>query len=223
MRALVLKPHRLSATGFVGTRLLERGVELTRHVASEDGRPPPLDGFDAVVVMGAPWSIGGAEVAPWIDPVLDLLREADQRGVGVLGVCFGAQAMAAALGAEVRRAAGPELGWRRVETIDPEVVPAGPWFMWHSDTFDLPPGAREVARTALGPQAYTVGPHVCVQFHPEVDARVVSAWMDHDPSDFIDAGLSVDAVLAETGRREREARSRAATLVDGFLGLPSSP
>jgi GMP synthase-like glutamine amidotransferase len=223
VRALVVKPHRLSATGFVGDRLRERGVELIDHVASEDGPPAALDGFDAVVVMGAPWSVYGPEVAPWIDPVLELLRDADRRGVGVLGVCFGAQAMAAALGAEVRKAARPELGWREVETEDPDVVPAGPWFMWHSDTFDLPAGAREVAQTELGPQAFTAGPHVCVQFHPEVDAAVVAAWMDHDPSDFVQAGLSVGDVLAETARREREAEARAAALVDAFLGIPSSP
>jgi hypothetical protein len=47
--------------------------------------------------------------------------------------------------------------------------------------------------------------------------------MDHDPSDFVEAGLSVGDVLAETARREREAGARAAALVDAFLGIPSSP
>jgi GMP synthase-like glutamine amidotransferase len=95
--------------------------------------------------------------------------------------------------------------------------------MWHGDTFDLPEAARAVARTALGPQAYTLGPHVCVQFHPEVDASVVGGWMDHDPTDFLEAGLSVDDVLAETARREDEARRRAAALVDRFLERSTDP
>jgi GMP synthase-like glutamine amidotransferase len=223
VRILVVKPHRLSATGFVGERFRERGVELVDHVASEDGPPPRLEGFGGMLVMGAPWSVYGPEVEPWIDPFLGLLREADRRRIGVFGVCFGAQAMAAALGAEVRKAERPELGWREVQTSDVEALPGGPWFMWHSDTFDLPDGARELARTPLGPQAFTLGPHLCVQFHPEVDANVVSDWLDHDPSDFLRDGVSPDAVIAETARREREARMRAAVLVDGFLATPGVP
>jgi GMP synthase-like glutamine amidotransferase len=226
MRALVIKPHRLSATGFVGERFRERGAELVDHVASEAGAPTTLDGFGAVLVMGAPWSVYGEHVEPWIDGVLDLLREADRRGVGVFGVCFGAQAMAAAFGAEVRHAGASEVGWREVETSDPALLPAGPWFMWHSDTFDLPPGSVEVARTPLGPQAFVLGPHLCVQFHPEVDGDVVASWMDMDPSDFLAAGIALADVLAETREREAEARARAGALVDRFLErarVPSGP
>jgi GMP synthase-like glutamine amidotransferase len=223
-RALVVKPHRLSATGFIGERLRERGFELTEHVAADGGAIPPVDGFDAVLVMGSPWSVYGPEVQPWVDGLLDLLREADERGVGVFGVCFGAQAMAAAFGADVRRGE-LELGWHEVETSARELVPAGPWFMWHSDRFDLPDGATELARTEMsGPQAYAFGLHLCVQFHPEADAGIVSAWVRHDARAFADAGLSTRAVLAETADREGDARRRAAALVDVFLeraGVPS--
>lgn len=224
MRALAVKPHHLSATGFVGQRLRERGFQLVEHVAADGRTIPSVDGFDAVVVMGSPWSVYGPEVAPWIDGLLDLLRDADERGVGVFGVCFGAQAMAAAFGADVRKGE-LELGWHEVESADPQLVPPGPWFMWHSDRFDLPEGATELARTdANGPQAYAFGAHLCVQFHPEADAGIVSAWVGHDAADFDRTGAPRDAVLAETERREGEARRRAAALVDVFLeraGVPS--
>lgn len=217
MRALVVKPHRLSATGYVGERFKERGAELVEHVASEDGVPASIDGFDALLVMGAPWSVYGEHVEPWIDGVLELLREADRRGVGVFGVCFGAQAMAAAFGAEVRHSGASEIGWRTVETSDPTLVPSGPWFMWRSDTFDLPERATLVAQTPLGPQAFAMGPHLCVQFHPEVDADVVASWMDADPSDLIAAGIEPRDVLVETRGRETAARARAHALVDRFM------
>jgi GMP synthase-like glutamine amidotransferase len=224
LRALVVKPHRLSATGFLGERLRERGFELAEHVAADGQAMPSLDGFDAVLVMGSPWSVYGPEVAPWIDGLLDLLREADRRGVGILGVCFGAQALAAAFGAEVRRGE-LELGWHEVESAEPDLVPAGPWFMWHADRFELPEGATELARTeANGPQAYAFGPHLCVQFHPEAGAGIVSAWVGHDAADLDAAGLSPDAVLSETAEREPDARRRASALVDAFLeraGVPS--
>jgi GMP synthase-like glutamine amidotransferase len=223
-RALVVKPHHLSATGFIGERLRERGFELVEHVAADGGAMPSADGFDAVVVMGSPWSVYGPEVEPWIGGLLELLREADRRDVGVFGVCFGAQSLAAAFGADVYRGE-LEFGWREVESAEPELVPTGPWFMWHSDRFDLPDGATELARTqANGPQAYAFGPHLCVQFHPEADAGIVSAWVGHDSADLDAAGAAREAVLDETAARESEARRRARALVDAFLeraGVPS--
>jgi len=224
LRALVVKPHHLSATGFIGERLRERGFELVEHVAADGDAMPAVEGFDAVVVMGSPWSVYGPEVEPWIGGLLDLLREADERGIGVFGVCFGAQALAAAFGAEVRRGE-LELGWLEVHSAEPDLVPSGPWFMWHSDRFDLPDGATELASTeANGPQAYAFGPHLCVQFHPEAGAWIVAAWVGHDSADFDEAGVSEDAVLSETASREPEARRRAHGLVDAFLeraGVPS--
>jgi hypothetical protein len=71
-----------------------------------------------------------------------------------------------------------------------------------------------------------MGPHLCVQFHPEVDEGVVASWVDTDPSDFITAGIELADVLAETRRREGEARIRAAALVDRFCErarVPSGP
>jgi len=217
MRALILKPHRLSLTGHVGQALLDRGVVLVDHVLSEDGRPPNVEAFDAVLVMGAPWSVYGVDVAPWIEGALGGIRDAVEHHVPVLGICFGAQAFAQAMGGRARPAEDHEVGWRLVETSDPSLVPEGPWFMWHGDTFDLPADATTVARTDVGVQAYTAGPHLCVQFHPEATAEMVAAWLEHDDGDIRRAGLDPADVLAETRRREPEARRRAAALVDRFL------
>jgi len=217
MKVLVLKPHRLSLTGHVGEAAEARGAQLVDHVLSEDGPVPAVVGFDAIFVMGSPWSVYGPEVAPWIDGALDAIRDAVAHDVPVLGVCFGAQAFAHATGGRARQAGDHEVGWRTVDTDDPALVPEGPWFMWHGDTFDLPPGATPVARTSNGMQAYTHGPHLCVQFHPEATSAMVAAWMDHDDSDFRRAGMDPDEVLRETERREPEARERAAALLDRFL------
>ena len=217
MRALVLKPHRLSLTGHVGEALADRGVETFDHVLSEEGSLPDPDGFDAVLVMGAPWSVYGDVVEPWIDGALGGIRRAVDRGVPVLGMCFGAQAFAHAMGGRARPADDHEVGWREVDTVDPATIPVGPWFMWHGDTFDLPPGATPIARTPNGVQAYELGPHICVQFHPEATASMVAAWLDHDDSDFRRAGIDPAAVLEETRARDAEANERAGALVDRFL------
>jgi len=217
MRALVLKPHRLSLTGHVGQALSELGVVLVDHVLSEEGPPPNVEAYDVVLVMGSPWSVYGEQVAPWIEGALDGIRDAVEHQVPVLGICFGAQVFAQAMGGRARAAEDPEVGWRLVQTSDPSLVPEGPWFMWHGDTFDLPPDATEIARTDVGVQAYILGPHLCVQFHPEATAEMVAAWLQHDDADFRRVGLDPADVLAETRRREPEARTRAAALVDRFL------
>ena len=217
MKVLVLKPHRLSLTGHVGEAADTRGIQMVDHVLSEDGPIPSVSAFDAVFVMGSPWSVYGPEVAPWIDGALEAVRDAVARDVPVLGVCFGAQAFAHAMGGKARPANDHEVGWRTVETDDPALIPAGPWFMWHGDTFDLPPEATAVARTTNGVQAFAQGQHLCVQFHPEATYEMVAAWMDHDDTDFRRVGMDPAEVLSETKRREPEARERAAALLDRFL------
>jgi GMP synthase-like glutamine amidotransferase len=217
MRVLVLQPHELADPGLVGVALRDRGAELVRHVLADAGPPPPLDGVDVLVVMGAPWSVDGEEVRPWIDGLLDRLREAVTRDVPVLGICFGAQAFAEANGGWVARAADTEVGLHAVETDDPDRVPAGPWFMWHGDTFGPPPGATVLAGTSTGPQAYTVGPHLLVQFHPEATADIIEAWLAYDDTDFRAAGVDPQVTLAAMRGSEGAARTRAAALVEGFL------
>jgi GMP synthase-like glutamine amidotransferase len=217
MRALVLKPHQLADPGLVGAALLEHGTELVEHVLADDGPPPPLDGFDAVVVMGAPWSVYGDEVRGWIDDLLDRLREAVDRDVPVLGICFGAQAFAEANGGWVARARDTEVGLHEVTTTDAAVVPEGPWFMWHGDTFGPPDGATVIASTGSGPQAYTLGPHLLVQFHPEATAQIVETWLAYDDADFQGAGVDAQEIVAAMRATEAEARARADALVERFL------
>ncbi len=218
MRVLVLKPQELSRTGHIGASLVDRGAEVVEHVLDSDGPPPARDGFDAVVVTGAPWSVYGDEVRPWIAGLLERLREAVARDVRVFGICFGAQAFAEANGGWVARARDTEVGLHEVETNDPDVVPAGPWFMWHGDTFGPPDGATVVARTEAGPQAYTLGPHLLVQFHPEATAEIVSAWLAYDDADFRAAGVDPEATLAELRANEEDARVRADAMLARFLG-----
>ncbi len=217
MRALVIKPHRLEDPGTVDERLRERGVDLVEHVPSEDPAIPPLDGFDLLLCFGAPWSVYGPEVRPWIDTLLQRLRESAERALPYLGICFGAQAHAKALGGEVFKAERWELGLGTVDVVDDGPVERGPWMMWHSDTFSLPEGARLLATSASGPQAYAHGRSLVVQFHPEVTPRIFGGWCRIDDSDFERFGVDREAVRADLDRRAYEIRARSRRLVDAFL------
>src|SRR5439155_1089919 len=82
---------------------------------------------------------------PWQPDERAALAAADVAGVPIVGICFGAQSLACALGGGVRRAARPELGWVSVGTRVPERIADGPWFAWHDDELLAPPGAELLA------------------------------------------------------------------------------
>ncbi|HEY1332376.1 MAG TPA: gamma-glutamyl-gamma-aminobutyrate hydrolase family protein [Actinomycetota bacterium] len=217
MRALVVMHDRLSLPGLIGERAEERGFELVGHVPAEDGPLPAPEAFDAVIPMGSPWSVYGPEVAGWIEDELGLLRLAVERDVPVFGVCFGAQAFAKAMGGEVRKGDVAEVGFHEVRTDAPDVVPPGPWFMWHGDTFTPPPGARVLATTDAGPQAYAFGRHLLVHFHPEVREDIVRMWLGKDVEAPQRYGFDADELLADIRARSDGSRARAAALFDRFL------
>jgi GMP synthase-like glutamine amidotransferase len=167
---------------------------------------PDPHAASAVVALGSDRSVH-ASTDPWIADQVGFLRGAHAAGVPVLGICFGGQALAAALGATVSRAAETEIGWIDVEGDDGY---GGRWFTWHEDVFDLPPGATELARAGSGLQAFAMGPSVGLQFHPEVTPAIVEDWLDGSPGSVADP----DAMRAETAQTAATARERAFALMD---------
>jgi GMP synthase-like glutamine amidotransferase len=139
-------------------------------------------------------------------------------GVGVLGVCFGGQLVAAALGGGVERSDSPEIGWCDVHSSNSTLVPAGPWFQWHFDRWSLPPNATEIARNDCASQAFIQGSAMAVQFHPELDQQVLDVWIAEDrDGDAERLGLSAEALRARTVVEIADARRRLGLLVRGFL------
>jgi GMP synthase-like glutamine amidotransferase len=227
VRALVISHEDDGGPGLVGERLEGRGMalDIVQIARARDRGPhelPGLDGYDAVLSMGCTQAVfDRAAVGEWIDPELDLLRLAHRSGVPVLGICFGGQALAAALGATVERAPSPEIGWLELEvpadhgdaSIDP-----GPWMVWHVDRFAVPAGAAELARTALCPHAFRSGRSVGLQFHPEVDAQTVIRWADDaGPAYFAAHGIDAGALLGDVHARAADAAASTVRLVDWFL------
>jgi len=145
----------------------------------------------------------------WVAQEITWLRSVVDAGRPVLGLCFGGQALAAALGGEVRRAAQPEIGW-----VDVAGEVAGTWFAWHFDAFSPPPGARELGRNAAALQAFAVGPHVGLQFHPEVTPAIVDDWISVGGRDLDSQRLEAASIRERTAREAGRARAAAFELFD---------
>lgn len=219
MRLVVLRHHPEDEPGLLGVAFEAAGFELDVRDGARPGPLPAPEAADAVVVLGSVWSVyDRSMVGSWIDAELEWLRELDRWGVPVLGVCFGAQALAAAHGGAVEPAPRKEVGWVELEPGTPDPPGSGPWFEWHGDRCVPPPGAEVLAGNEVAVQAFRVGPHLAVQFHPEVDRAQVSRWIDHGGRDQLVAdGVDPDELLETTADQEPAAARRAERLVEGFL------
>jgi GMP synthase-like glutamine amidotransferase len=134
--------------------------------------------------------------------------------------CFGAQALCAALGGRVEAMGYTEIGWHVVESAAPDLVPPGPWLEFHNDRCLPPPAATVLARNDVAVQAFRIGRHLAVQFHPEVDGPQLKRWLDaHTDSDPATLGIDPDQFLADTISEEPAARERAGQLVAAALRI----
>lgn len=221
MRVTVVRHHEEDSAGFVADAFSARGAQITVHMFPKEGPLPGPEGIDHVVLLGAANAV--YEEGPsseWIAQELDWLRRLDEAAVPVLGICFGAQAIAAAFGGRVGPAERKEIGWTVVQTLDPELVPAGPWLEFHGDRCYPPPQARVLARNEIGVQAFALGRHLAVQFHPEVDRAQLSGWLDAGGREDAErAGVDIPSLLDQTGAAEDAARGRADLLVASALRL----
>lgn len=218
-RALVLRHHLEDTPGLVGEALEARGYEVDLVMMNEFTATPALDGYDVLVILGSKCAVYDDEVeAAWFGRELSLIGEADRRGLPILGICFGAQALCRYHGGEVRRAPDGEIGWFDVDVVPGIGLPRGPWFEFHFDHCTLPAGAELWATSPRAVQAFALGRNVGVQFHPEIDEAQLKEWLASDEDDARELGLDVAALLEETARETPAARARAQVLVDLFLG-----
>jgi GMP synthase-like glutamine amidotransferase len=195
-RAWVIAQHAPhEGPGLLAGVLARAGVQSSVvRLDLGDALPPP-GSPGAVVVMGG--AMGVHDDLPWLPLERQWLVGAVEAGVPVLGVCLGAQQLAAALGAGVTTGPAPEIGVGEVELTadgraDPVLGPEGgrlPVVHWHGDTFDIPDGAVRLAGSArYRNQAFRFGSNVYgLQFHLEVDDAMAAAWAPELP-----AGVTLD-------------------------------
>lgn len=208
--------------GITRAVLAEHGVDVlvVSAFAAEVGWPS-VDQIAGLIVFGGEMNVDEVERHPHLLTQRRLMAQAIESGTPLLGVCLGAQMLARALDARVYRAPVRELGFRPVTLTeegrhDPllSAFQSGDRvFQWHQDTFDLPEGATLLATgDEVYAQAFRAGDHAWgIQFHFEVNAEGVEAWLKvSDPGFFDSWGRTADSVrdelrvhLADQQRRSR--------------------
>ena len=220
-RALLVQHERATPGGYVRQWLVEHGwqvaeLRIDHAVADPAWVSPDLASYDVVVSLGSEFAAYDDSV-PFVRAELDLVRRAIEENVAVLGICFGGQLLARALGARVWRSNRAEVGWYDVELLVPGAFARGPWFQWHFDTFAVPTGAKLLAQSDVGPQAFRVGPHLGVQFHPEVTESIMEEWVDVYPHELREVGVDPEVLMAQTRAVVTSSQAHAAELLEDYL------
>jgi len=145
-----------------------------------------------------------------------IMSKAITQGVSVFGICFGSQMLCEHFGGHVERAPEGEVGWFAVEVESTASFSPGPWFEYHFDHCVVPETASVVARSPRAVQAFTVGPHFGVQFHPEVDAAQLTDWFLEDEA-ARNGTIDAQVHIAAAASRHDELVRNADELVGWFL------
>jgi GMP synthase (glutamine-hydrolysing) len=200
-------------TGHAGPPLAAAGASLDERRLLAGDALPAVEEFDGIVAFGGEQSVRDIARNPLLRAEAELLRDAVERGVPVLGVCLGAQLLAHALGGSVARLPRRLVAWAPIEPLpaaagDPVLgsLPAGAMALhWNEDGFEPPPGAVELlARPGGSTEGFRYGERAWgVQFHPEVDPDSLDGW------------YRLGYELTEAGVTEEQARAADALHLHG--------
>lgn len=233
-RVLLVQHHESEGPALIADALDRTGCSL-ELIRTDLGQTLPhgLAGYAGLVVMGGPMSAGSDDDFPTRLTEVALIRDALDRRLPMLGVCLGAQLLAVAGEAEIRRGPRAEIGWGTVH-LEP-AAQGDPLFgemqgdltvlHWHGETFDLPDGAVHLASSRLyASQAFRLGLSAWgLQFHVEVDPAAIARFVDafgHEAPD----GQSI---VRDAPERLARSQSERHTLLERFAhtidGGPLNP
>ncbi len=205
----VLQHHPVENLGTIADAL-EGAALAWQYVRVYDGQPVPasIKGAGGLIIMGGPMGVYQTDRYPWLGDEMRLIENAMKSNLPVLGVCLGAQILAAALGAKVERnPKGKEIGWYPIRLSDSakhdrlmrELPATLTPFHWHGDIFDLPSGAVSLASSEKTPcQAFRHGNKAYgFQFHFEATRDGVSAMAGAFAKELDREHIAADRMIAQ--------------------------
>lgn len=235
MRKLLVFQH--SAREPLGTLdpLLRRAGFRVRYInfSREPHATPEVRRYNGLVVLGGPMNVDQAATYPHLNTEIAAIREALDAEIPVLGICLGAQLLAAALGASVHPSPIAEIGWYPVhptaaaesDRLCRHLRSAQHIFQWHAYTFDLPRGAVHLASTESCPhQAFRYGDRAYgLQFHLEADEVLIRRWLEvpeyRAEFEARDLEHGIEHVIHETQVHASSAQALSARVFNEFIEM----
>jgi GMP synthase-like glutamine amidotransferase len=218
---LILQHGESGPPGIFGEWLRERGLRADVHRVWSDPLPDRPEEAGWICSLGSEHTPGSPKAPAWAEAEVDFLSEALAADVPVLGLCFGGQALAAAARASIVASQPPEVGWQRVSTAEPDLVPPGPWLHFHFDAFEPPAAGRLLAWSAAAPAAFLVGRSLGVQFHPEATPAMAATWARLDAKRLAEIGIRAEDLNAQGIRSAQGAAAAARSLFDAWWAIAS--
>ncbi|HMK93277.1 MAG TPA: type 1 glutamine amidotransferase [Thermoleophilia bacterium] len=222
---IVLQNDSAAPAGIVGDCLRAAGFALdVRRLDDGDDVPAGLSDYDALLVLGGDMNVGEESDYPFLTAERELMAEAVRSGLPTLGICLGAQQLAASGGGGVSRRDVTAFGWRpfAVQQVDDLLAGVDPRtlvFQWRDYACRLPGEAVLLASGDGDPQVFRLGSAAWgIQFHPEVTLGILTAWFEDDPQTVADrAAGGLDGLLAESRRLLPASAGLCRRLVANFL------
>ncbi|SDI06252.1 type 1 glutamine amidotransferase [Pseudomonas panipatensis] len=220
-RAVAVLHDPKDVAGCLPELFAEQGIDL--ELRTVEAPLPQPESLELLLVLGSPESAYDHRV-PWLGTELAWLKAVQAHGVPTLGICFGSQLLARALGGEVYRNRQAEIGWMEIATPRADWLFKGPWLNFHFDAFTPPPGSLLLGETELAAQAYRHGRSLGVQFHPEIDTAMFDTWIaywqrsEEGQRFMAGAGDLPERIRAEIAAREADNRDNCRLLLADFLG-----
>ncbi len=204
MRLHWLRHVPFEGLGYIEEWANERDATITQTRLCDNEPLPELERFDWLIVMGGPMGIHDHEEHPWLPAEKEFIKAAIDAGKTVVGICLGAQLMADALGANVYPGPEKEIGWFPIRRSPgaPALIPEElTVFHWHGDTFEIPDGAVELAKSAPGINQGFVYKNtaVALQFHMETTEASMEALLEQCAHELVDAPYIQTAEQARAG------------------------
>ncbi|NQE61348.1 glutamine amidotransferase [Caulobacter sp. RHG1] len=222
--ALALRHVHFEDLGVFAPVLAARGYEV-RIIDAPLADLTTIGAPDLLIVLGGPVGVDDVETYRFLGHELAILHERLTAGLPTLGLCLGAQLMAAALGAKVRPMGVKEIGFAPVSlTQAGRASPLSrledvPVLHWHGDMFEIPSDAVRLAGTEICPnQAYSIGTHALgLQFHAEADCLAIESWLVGHASELAAASVDPVALRAEARRHAAVLESAGQAMLNDWL------
>jgi len=240
----IIQNCEVESAGNIKEYLNEKNIPFTETHSYRNQQLPDLIDVSAVINLGCPLSVTTYKQHNFLTGLFDFTNQAINQKKPYLGVCFGGQMLALALGAKVYANPKKEIG-----TGDIKLTASGikdplfkgfenffPVFQWHGDTFEIPPGATNLAESddctnqafhwrgrppafgrAVGSKNTSCA--VGIQFHLEADSNQIPLWCDTYAEELAGEGKDKEEVLASYVSNAEQMRRLSFKLLDNFFSL----